>query len=281
MLVFTAVHFMNGFLLTLIMFQMKNIILALLLLSNVLIPQSKEIRKEWKSFYNKNNVKGCIVIYDRNNDEFLVYNDNRCKMAFLPASTYKIFNSLVALETGVIKDEKEIIPWDSINRQYDKWNMDQTLRSAIKYSAVWAYQVLARKIGEERMQHYVDTVEYGNCNISGGIDSFWLNGGLRISPYQQIEFLRRLYSDDLPFSKRNLNIVKDILINEKTDEYTLRGKTGWTVQDENGIGWYVGYLEENDNVYFYANNIEIKKDIDAEARIHIVKEIFKIMGLLK
>jgi beta-lactamase class D len=256
---------------------MKYSLFIILLVSINLYPQTEKQQNDWKSFYDKYNVSGCILIYDLNKSEYIVYNGNRCKESFIPASTFKILNSLIALETGVIKDENEVIPWDSVKRQYDKWNMDQTLRTAIKYSAVWAYQELARRIGEHRMQHYVDSVKYGNCNISGGIDHFWLDGELRITPFQQVEFLKRLYFDDLPFSKRNLDIVKDIMINDQTGNYILRGKTGWVET----TGWYVGYLEENDNVYFFANNIEIVNDRDAKARLEIVKDVFKSMGLLK
>lgn len=260
---------------------MKIILTILLLFASDIFAQKIESRKDWKTFYDNYNVTGCILIYDLNKNNYLIYNKDRCEDRFLPASTFKILNSLIALETKVIKDENEIIPWDSVKRQYDNWNMDQTLRTAIKYSAVWAYQELARKIGQERMQHFVDTVKYGNCNIGGGIDRFWLDGDLRISPFEQVEFLKRLYSEDLPFSKRSIRIVKDILINEQTDNYVLRGKTGWAARYEPQAGWYIGYLEENGNVYFFANNIDIKEDKDTSARISIVKDIFKSIGLLK
>lgn len=260
---------------------MKNIFTFLLLLTVSGFAQQTVDRSDWKTFYDNNNVTGCIVIYDLHKNNYLVYNKERCEERFLPASTYKILNSLIALETDVIKDENEIIPWDSVDRQNDKWNMDQNLRTAIKYSVVWVYQGLARKIGQERMQHYIDTVKYGNCNIGGGIDRFWLDGDLRISPFEQIEFLKRLYFEDIPFSKRNIKIVKDILINEQTDNYVLRGKTGWSAGLKPETGWYVGYLEENGNTYFFANNIEIKEEKDITARISIVKEIFKSIGLLK
>lgn len=256
---------------------MKIAILIILSISINIFSQAKKEIYDWKSFYDKYNVSGCMLVYDLNKNEYLIYNSKRCNESFIPASTFKLLNSLIALETGVIKDENEVIPWDSVTRQYDKWNMDQTLRTAIKYSAVWAYQEIARKIGEQRMQHYIDSVKYGNCNISGGIDRFWLDGDLRITPFQQVEFLRRLYSDDLPFSKRNLDIVKDIMINDQTENYILRGKTGWA----DTTGWYVGYLEENDNVYFFANNIDIVNEQDVKARIEIVKDIFKSMSLLK
>lgn len=261
---------------------MKTITFLIALISNIIvIAQQAEIKNEWKSFYDEYNVKGCIVIYDLNTDGYLTYNKDRCSESFSPASTFKILNSLIALETGVINDEKEIIPWDSVNRQYDKWNMDQTLRTAIKYSAVWAYQELARRIGKDRMKHYIDSVKYGNCNIEGGIDQFWLNGSLKISPLEQVEFLKRLYYGDLPFSIRNIDIVKDIVINDSNENYILRGKTGWGSNGDSDIGWYVGYLEENSDVYFFANNIDINNEEDAKARIEIVKDIFKSMGLLK
>jgi beta-lactamase class D len=260
---------------------MKFTFLILLTLAINSFSQTEKEINSWKSFYGKYQVSGCILIYDLNNNEYLSYNTERCRESFSPASTFKILNSLIALETGVIMDENEVIPWDSVKRSYDKWNMDQTLRSAIKYSAVWAYQELARRIGEKRMQYFIDTVKYGNCNISGGIDQFWLNGALKISPVEQVEFLKRLYSDNLPFSKRNLNIVKDIIINEQTDNYILRGKTGWGSNSGTDIGWYVGYLSVNGNVYFFANNINIADEKDPAARIDIVKDIFRSMDLLK
>ncbi len=256
---------------------MKIALFIILSISINIFPQTEKENNDWKPFYDKYNVSGCMLIYDLKKNQYLQYNSERCNESFIPASTFKIMNSLIALETGVIKDENEVIPWDSVNRQYDKWNMDQTLRTAIKYSAVWAYQEIARRIGVQRMQHYVDLVKYGNCNIGGGIDRFWLDGELRITPLQQVEFLRRLYSDDLPFSKRNIDIVKDIIINNQTGNYILRGKTGWA----DTIGWYVGYLEENNDVYFFANNINIVNEQDINARIEIVKDVFKSMGLLK
>ena len=141
---------------------------------------------------------------------------------------------------------------------------------------VWFYQDLARRIGEERMQHYVDEVGYGNQDISGGIDRFWLDGGLRITSEQQIDVLRRLYHDELPFSQRAMDIVKDILIKEKTHAYVLRAKTGWAGQ----TGWLVGYLEQNGNVYFFATTIAIMKSDDTRAREAVTQAVLKHLGLL-
>ena len=233
------------------------------------------------SYFREQNIQGSIIIFDRNKNLFYQDNNSRNETGFLPASTFKIFNSLVALETGVIKDELAILTWDGIKRDFDFWNRDYNMRQAIKYSAVWFYQVLARKIGHQRMQEYINKVGYGNRNIGleKDLDRFWLSGKLRITPKEQINFLRRLYAGNLPFSERSMNIVKDILIVEQTPEYTLRAKTGWTTAPKPDLGWYVGYLEQNDNVYFFATNIDIVKPEDAKARLSITRRCLQDLGL--
>ncbi len=154
------------------------------------------------------------------------------------------------------------------------------MRQAFKFSAVWFYQVLARRVGYERMQTWLRDVDYGNQNIGTQeeIDTFWLTGQLRITPQEQIQFLRRLYNNDLPFSERLLSIVKDIMIVEQTPDYTLRGKTGWAVKSQ--IGWYVGYLEQGENVYFFATNIDIRNDEELAARIELTRRCFQELTLL-
>ena len=236
---------------------------------------------DFQEIYDSNGVKGAFLLYDLNNDTTLVFNDPRTKIGFLPASTFKIINSMIALETGVIKNENEIIPWDGKKRFVNEWNRGHNLRSGIKYSVVWFYQELARRIGEERMQHFIDSMGYGNQDIGGGIDQFWLTGNIRISMEQQIDLLERLYKNDLPFSQRTMDIVKDIMILEKTDNFVLRGKTGWAARVEPNIGWFVGYLERDGNVYFFANNIEIKGDGDHLARKKITMQVLKKLDLLK
>ena len=255
--------------------MIKIFLLLLFLVNTSSFPQElyDEIFKEF-------GVNGSIIIYDLNNDMATYYNYKRLDSVFLPASTFKIFNSLVALETGVIKDENEIIKWDGVDRGWSSWNKDHNLRSAIKVSAVWFYQELARRIGEERMQKFINIVDYGNRNIGGGIDMFWLTGDLRITPHQQIDFLKRLYNNNLPFSQRAINIVKDILILEETDNYILRGKTGWADKPDPDIGWFVGYLEQNNNVYFFATNIDILKNEDSKKRVELTKAVLRSINLL-
>ena len=131
------------------------------------------------------------------------------------------------------------------------------------------------------MQKFIDFTGYGNKDIDGGIDLFWLQGDLRITPQQQIDFLIKLHTDSLPFSKRTLDIVKDIMIFEKTDDYILRAKTGWAMRFNPGIGWFVGYVERENDFYFFAMNININKNEDTEARISITKNILKELKIIE
>lgn len=228
-------------------------------------------------------IEGSILIYDLNNDQTFQHNPQRNISRFPAASTFKIPNSLISLETGVIKDEIAVLTWDGIPRMLAQWNRDLNMREAFKVSAVWFYQVLARRVGYEQMQQWVSKIAYGNQNVGTqeDIDQFWLNGKLEISPQEQIQFLRRLYNNELPFSSRTISIVKDIMISEQTPEYTLRGKTGWFgfgQQDKKQIGWYVGYLEQNNNVYFFATNIDIRTEKDASSRMALTRLCLKELG---
>jgi beta-lactamase class D len=237
-------------------------------------------RPDFGKYFQHAGVNGTFLLYNLKQDKYLAYNPKRANTPFVPASTFKIFNSLVALETSVIRDENEVIKWDGVKRDFPEWNKDQTMRTAIKGSAIWFYQELARRIGEERMQHYINLVNYGNRDISGGIDRFWLDGELRTTAPQQIDFLVKLYQNQLPFSQRSIDIVKDMIINEKTDNYVLRGKTGWAREVTPQRGWYVGYLERGNDVYFFALNLDVVKPSDIKARLEITKSTLRDMDLI-
>ncbi|MGJ3245167.1 MAG: class D beta-lactamase [Elainellaceae cyanobacterium] len=230
-------------------------------------------------------IEGSIIIYDLNLNQTYQHNPDRNATPFLPASTYKILNSLIALETGVIPDDLAILTWDGVERFVPAWNRDLNMRTAFSQSAVWFYQVLARRIGHDRMQQWVTEVGYGNNTIGSAedIDTFWLTGDLRITPEEQIQFLRRLYDNDLSFSEAVIATVKDIMIVEQTPDYTIRVKTGWAglgEPDQPQIGWYVGYVEQADNTYFFATNIDILNEDDPAARAVITRRCLETLGLL-
>jgi beta-lactamase class D len=235
--------------------------------------------------------KGAFVLYDMKNNLYVRYNEQRCRERFSPKSTFKIPNSLIGLETGVIRDAEFVIQWDREKYspqpnwtpdQLINWGKDQTLRSAIKYSVVWYYRELALRVGEQQMKKYVTAFDYGNKDISGRVDEFWLNNRLKISADEQVEFLKAFFIGRLPVSRRSTEIVKDILVLEKTPTYTLSAKTGGgSIAEGVYIGWFVGYLEKNGNVYFFATNIEGTSFTDIrDKRIELTKQILRKLGYL-
>ncbi len=233
--------------------------------STVRAPEgTAELEKYFRNF------SGAFVLADLNDERYIRYNPAQGAKRLLPASTFKILNSLIGLETGVIPDENYLIKWDGTQYENPAWNQDHTLKTAFQNSVVWYYQVLARRVGKEKMQHYVDAVGYGNKDIAGRIDSFWLDGALRVSADEQVKLLKRLYQDDLPFSQRSMQIVKEIMVLENTNTYQLSGKTGSGKVGATYIGWFVGYVEKTGNVYFFATNIESSSP---EARGTKAKEI--------
>ncbi|MEM7118178.1 MAG: class D beta-lactamase [Chloroflexota bacterium] len=264
---------------------MKRAILSLLFLFVISSCQTPE-KENWieeedfATHFAELDVDGTFVLFDQAQETYFVHDSQRANTGFIPASTYKIFNSLVALETNQIADADEVIQWDGVERGIAVWNQDHNLRSAIQNSVVWFYQELARGIGAEQMSDYLERAEYGNQDLTGKIDSFWLDGKLRITPKEQVGFLRRLYHDDLPFSQRSMDIVKDILVFEEGEQYIMRAKTGWGQRFEPQVGWFVGYVEQNDNVYFFATNIDIVHPADAGKRIILTKTILRTQGLL-
>lgn len=240
---------------------------------------------EWKQAFDKYHVEGCFEYYDNNQETAHYYNKERCAKQVTPASTFKIFNSLVALETNIAPDEQLVIKWDSVVRWNPDWNKDMNMAEAFKVSCLPYYQEIARRIGAKDMQYYLDTVQYGNKKIGKAIDSFWINNTLLISPDEQVGFIKRLYHAELPFKERTQRIVRGMMLQQETKDYKLYYKTGWGKNDDGNILWVVGFvekIEELKNVetgkiegiphpYFFALNfsskdttadfIQIRKDL--------------------
>ena len=229
-------------------------------------------------------VKGCFVLFDFRNNKTLIYNEERSEKGFLPASTFKIVNTLIGLETGIITGEEFLIPWDSVPRQVPVWNKDHNLTSAFQNSVVPWYQELARQIGTEKMRYWVKQSDFGEMDIQDeNIDLFWLTGKSRITPMEQLDFQKRLIQNKLPFQQKNMDLVKKIMILEETPEYVLRGKTGWAVMNSKNIGWLVGYLETGKNKYAYVLNVESENEdatLFQKSRLEIVRRIFKQLSLM-
>ena len=280
---------------------MKNAILLVSAVLLVLLTACSGVRiKEhegWKKYFDAYGVEGCFEIYDNNKEIARYYNKERTAERFSPASTFKIFNSLVALETGEAQDEQLMIPWDGVEREIPSWNQDLTMKEAFKYSAVPYYQELARRLGRETLQFYLDSVKYGNMNMEGDITMFWLNDTLKISADEQVGLMKRLYHNQLPFTERTHRIVKGMMLQEATDDYRLYYKTGL---GRNGDGsrllWVVGFIEQYNplkNVetgtlekiphpYFFALNFTAPAGSDKDwltIRMKLLRDLLKESGL--
>jgi beta-lactamase class D len=238
-----------------------------------------------KKYFDAENVNGCFGMFDNGRGSFTVYNLKRFRdSAYTPASTFKIVNSLIGLQTGVIKDENMVIKWDSVKRWNPDWNKDLTMAEAFKVSAVNYYQEVARRIGRATMKRWIDTLSYGNKNISGPIDSFWLNNHLKITPDEELGLVKKLYFDQLPFYQSTQQTVRNVMLHEANANYKLSYKTGWgNKENGNEIGWIVGWIEENKHPYFFVLNIEsIDHKIDMmNVRQRILKNILNQLGFFQ
>ena len=226
-------------------------------------------RSDWEHFFKDRGVDGTIAVFDERSGEYSVYNEARARKQYSPASTFKIPHTLFALDAGVVKDEFQVFPWDGKKRAYESWNKDQNLRSSMHDSVVWVYQQFAMAIGEKSEKDYLKKINYGNADFSGPVDYFWLNESLRISAVEQIEFLQKLYRNQLPFSVEHQRLVKDIMVAEAEEYWILRAKTG----NFGRYGWYVGWVEHPEGAVFFALNIDINSNEDPPKRISIVKDV--------
>jgi len=210
-------------------------------------------------------VDGSVVIFNADSNAYWGINFDRANQGYLPASTFKIVNSIIALETGVIPNRDTVFVWDGEPKRLQAWEQDLTFEHAFHVSCVHCYQQIARMIGPERMNEYLNKFDYGNMIVNDStIDVFWLEGESQVNQMQQLEFLRKFYYKELPISENTYEEMKALMVINKNDEYTISGKTGWSIRNGNNIGWFVGYLETDGTVYFVATNIEPQENFSMD-----------------
>nr|WP_246439927.1 penicillin-binding transpeptidase domain-containing protein [Rhabdobacter roseus] len=236
------------------------------------------------------NIQGSITLYDYKAKKWIASDIHDSQVPTLPASTFKIIHTLIALETGTVANEHELVKWpghtDTTKYGYrpDIYH-DMSMKEAFQVSAGWVYVEFAKRIGKERYRDYLTRAHYGNADVSIDDPDFWNFGSFAISPVNQIEILRAVYEETLPFSKTTFKVLKELMIEEQTATYTLRAKTGWTRDGGKDTGWWVGYLERADNVYFFATRLIKDRSTPNPAftrcRKEITKTILKQMGALE
>jgi beta-lactamase class D len=247
--------------------------------------------KNLKKYFDENKVEGCFALMNNATGKFTVHNLSRYRdSAYLPASTFKIINSLIGLQTGKISNDSMVIKWDGVKRRVEDWNKDLTMYEAFRVSAVNYYQEVARRIGKDTMQYWLNNIKYGAKSdtdkivIKTAVDSFWLDNSLKITPDQQLGVVKQLYFGQLPFFKTYQETIKRAMLFENNANYRLGYKTGWGFTEKNhAIGWIVGWIEENNHPYFFVLNIESPdKDYDMwTVRMKMLKDILKQLGFFE
>lgn len=217
-----------------------------------------EERPELLRYFEAERVSGAIALFDTESGVTSCSKLEHCSRKYVPASTFKIPNAMIALETGVVEDSETVLSWDGQHRAIEAWNQDHTLRTAMRVSCLPCFQAVARRIGPKRMADWVARLRYGNADTSGGVDRFWLSGGLRISPLEQLDFLRRFEGNALPIAERTFEIVRDVITLDVGPAHVLRGKTGMAMppDDPHQAGWFVGWVELGERRIFFATVID-------------------------
>jgi beta-lactamase class D len=210
---------------------------------------------QWRRQFDAKGVEGTFVLFEPLEDRYRVLDAARAGRRFLPAATFEIANALIGLELGSIADEDEVFPWDGRPKPFAAWERDQALASGMRESVAWMFQEVARRTGRARMREWLERLEYGNRDMSGGIDLFWLQGGSRISAMEQVAFLHRLAEGRLPMTQRAQRLVRQALAMEKTRGHTLYAKAGTVPSGREAVLWWIGWIERKGRprAYFAMN----------------------------
>ncbi len=236
-------------------------------------------RVDLQRFFDDEGVEGTFVVLSTVPDRLILVNEDRAETRFNPASTFKIANSLIALETAVVADENKVIPYGGKPQIITAWEKDMSMRDAIEISNVPVFQELARRIGLMRYSKWLKIFDYGNMSTGNNVETFWLDGLLKISAIEQVYFLRKLATRALEAANKNQAIVADIIKLNTANGKTLYGKTGWTSAPDPDIGWFVGWVSDGDTIHTFAVNIDITKRSDAKHRRSIAGTILGELGI--
>jgi beta-lactamase class D len=237
-----------------------------------------------KKYFDSAQVDGCFSLLDNITGKVTVYNLKLDTERITPGSSFEIIGGMIGLEANKILDEKMTIKWDGVQRPYADWNKDLTMEEAFNSGAVPYFQEVARRVGRDTMKYWIDSLHYGNMDLSGPIDSFWLNNTLRISPDEQLGLMERLYFDKLPFERRSQDIISGAMLQENNALYKFSYHAGWgTDPSSKLVGWLEGWIVENRHVYFFVTLVKSPdKGMDMKAvSLKITKAILSGLGFFK
>lgn len=234
---------------------------------------------DWSNFFSGGNT-GCAVVYDLNADHYTVYNENEITHRVPPCSTFKIYSALNALEQGIITPEDNTLSWDGTNREFAVWNQDHNLNLAMQDSANWYFQSIDQVAGVEQLSEFYRKIHYGNSVIGNDTENYWNGSALKISTLEQVELLVKLYQNTWGFGIDNVNAVKDSLLMTASGDTALYGKTGTgKINSTNIAGWFVGFVEQSGNTYFFAVYLCSDTGADGTTAIQIAMDIMGSLGI--
>ncbi len=246
--------------------------------------------------------KATMVIFDPTSGQMMTCDETRAQTRFVPASTFKIAHTLIALETGAISGVDEEFEWDGRDRGLSAWNRDLDVDDAVSVSAVWVFQAIAVRIGVQQEAEWVQNLEYGNETIGSVSDlrHFWLSGPLKISAIEQVDFLYRLHTNQLPVSPASIEgTLKALTLGRTQEGFRVYGKTGamLPIDDEGYLrsesldllpsnqertGWFVGWIDrpgQNGGSVYFAINLDLASPDAMAARTRLAYEVLRANGI--
>ena len=253
----------------------RRLLLALTLIASPAFAEDARIA----AVFAAQHAEGTLVVSGLKDGRSYIHDDARAGQRLACASTFKVFNTLIALEEKAISADS-VLKWDGRQHDIADWNRDQTLASAFRVSCVWCYQQMAARVGPDAYRRYIRNAGYGQLSEPFDTTTFWLDGSLQISALEQVDFLKQVIRQQLPFSADNYATLKAVMLAERTPDYALYAKTGWAARATPQIGWYVGYVETPDDTWVFATNITVRDPADLALRPALTKASLKALGIL-
>ena len=260
------------------MTRLLSVALTLLLCMPAMAAEWRD-SQEAANVFAKNGVIGTFVVYDVEHGVFTGYNRLRAEERFIPASTFKIPNTLIGLASGAVKSVDEVLPYGGKPQPRKEWEKDMSLREAITVSNVPVFQELARRVGVKPYEEMLDAMEYGNASPGTVADTFWLKGPLTISAMEQARFMAALAKGSLPAPAEAQAATREITLLAKEANWELHGKTGTADAEDPNIGWWVGWVQKDGKIYAFALNIDMPTP-NAPNRVELGKACLHALGIL-
>lgn len=231
---------------------------------------------------NFGNYTGSFVLYDQATDKWNIYNIDNASTRIPPNSTYKIYDALLGLESGIITPEHSTFTWNGEPCPFESWESDQDLTSAMHNSVNWYFQAIDSQAGFQSVKTFLQTINYGNQNTGTNLNLYWTDFSLKISPIEQVELLQNFYQNNFHFDRKNIQAVKNALLLSTTSSGSLYGKTGTgRVNGKDVNGWFVGYIESDNNTYYFATNIQAPSNATGSQATEITEAILSDFGIWK